>query len=290
MRDARLILPAGSGAHRMLSAAVRKRKAIVFAGLPGVGKTLLLQQTALLSHAAGRPLYLLQWDIARQGFETPAILARYPEVEGTTHAAIRRAAGFWVRDAVANWAAAHAGDEALLLGEAPFVGNRLIELARREADAAEPFLAAGTTEFIIPAPTIAVRRAIEATREREIERPRHTREAANAPPNVLTLLMQELRAAGAALGVPGVRPEGGYDPDVYTAVYLRLLEHRHARALPIDECWPVIASPYQLDMGATELQPSPAEVQTAMEQAEALGSARIQYDAQNWFRVSQQPA
>jgi len=58
--------------------------------------------------------------------------------------------------AVANWAAAHAGDDALLLGEAPFVGNRLIELARREADAAECFLAARTTLFIVPAPTLAV--------------------------------------------------------------------------------------------------------------------------------------
>jgi hypothetical protein len=290
MRDARLILPAGSGAHRMLSEAVRNCKAIVFAGLPGVGKTLLLQQTALLSHAAGRPLHLLQWDIARQGFETPAILARYPEVEGSTHAAIRRAAGFWVRGAVANWAAAHAGDEALLLGEAPFVGNRLVELARRETDAAEAFLAARTTEFIIPAPTLAVRRAIEASRQREIEQPRHAREAANAPPNVLTLLMRELRAAGAALGVPGVRSEGGYDPDVYTAVYARLLEHRHARALTIDECWPVAASPYELDMGATELQPSPTEVQTAIEQAEALGMAQLEDDVRNWFRMPGEPA
>src|ERR1700730_9864932 len=284
MRDARLILPAGSRAHRMLSGAVQNCKAVVFAGLPGVGKTLLLQQTALLSHAAGRPLFLLQWDIARQGFETPGILARYPEVEGTTHAAIRRAAGFWVRGAVANWAAAHAGDDALLLGEAPFVGNRLIELASRESDAAEHFLAAPSTQFIIPAPTLAVRRAIEATREREIEQPRHAREAANAPPNVLTLLMQELRAAGAALGVAGARSEGGYDPDVYTAVYLRLLEHRHARALAIDECWPVVGSPYELDMGATELHPSPAEVADAVVRVEALGAVELERTVRQWYR------
>jgi hypothetical protein len=289
MTDTRLVLPAGSPALRMLSEAVQRCKAVFFAGLPGVGKTLLLQQTALLSHAAGRPLHLLQWDIARQGFETPGILARYPEVAGTTHAAIRRAAGFWVRGAVKNWAAAHIHDDALLLGEAPLVGNRLIELARREADAAESFLAAHTTEFIIPAPTLAVRRAIEAMREREIEQPRHAREAANAPPNVLTQLMQELRAAGAALGVPGALPAGGYDPDVYTAVYSRLLEHRHARTLIIDECWPAAASPYDLDVAATELHPSPAQVQTAMDQAEALGSTRLEYEVRNWFRVSQQP-
>jgi hypothetical protein len=279
-----LILPAGSLAHRMLSGAVRNCKAVVFAGLPGVGKTLLLQQTALLSHGAGRPLHLLQWDIARQGFETSEILARYPELEGTTHAAIRRATGFWVRGAVANWAAAHAGDDALLLGEAPLVGNRLIELAWRESDAAEDFLAAPSTQFIIPAPTLAVRRAIEATREREIEQPRHAREAANAPPNVLTLLMQELRAAGAALGVADARSEGGYDPDVYTAVYLRLLEHRHARALAIDECWPVLASPYELDVGVTELRPTPSEVADALARVEALGAVELERSVRQWYR------
>jgi len=284
MSDARLVLPPRSVAHRMLSGAVQNCKAVVFAGLPGVGKTLMLQQAALLSHAAGRPLHLLQWDIARQAFETPGILARYPEVEGTTHAAIRRAAGLWVRGAVANWAAAHAGDDALLLGEAPFVGNRLIELARCEADAAESFLAASTTLFIIPAPTLAVRRAIEAMREREIEQPRHARETANARPSVLTLLMQELRAAGAALGVPGARSEGGYDPDVYTAIYARLLEHRHARALEIDECWPVVASPYDLAMGATELHPSAAEVAEALARVEALDALELEQAVRHWYR------
>jgi hypothetical protein len=284
MSDARLVLPPRSAAHRMLSGAVQSYKAVFFAGLPGVGKTLLLQQTALLSHAAGRPLHLLQWDIARQGFETPGILARYPEVEGTTHAAIRKAAGLWVRGAVASWAAAHAGDDALLLGETPLVGNRFVELARREADAAESFLAARTTLFIIPAPTLAVRRAIEATREREIEQPRHARETANARPHVLALLMQELRAAGTALGVPGARSDGGYDPDVYTAVYSRLLEHRHARALSIDECWPVVSSPYELDGSTTELHPSPAEVADALARVEGLDALELEQAVRQWYR------
>jgi hypothetical protein len=284
MSDSRLILPPGSPVHRMLSGAVQNCKAIVFAGLPGVGKTLMLQQTALLSRAAGRPLHLLQWDVARQAFETPGILARYPEVEGTTHSAIRKAAGLWVRGAVADWAEVHRSDDALLLGEAPFVGNRLIELAWRESDAAERFLSAPTTQFIIPAPTLAVRRAIETLRAQEMERPRHVREAANAPPNLLALLMQELRAAGAALAVPGVRSEGGYDPDVYTAVYLRLLEHRHARALTIDECWPVVSSPYDLDIGVVELRPSPAEAAAALGRVEALGALELERAVRQWYR------
>ena len=283
--DPRLILPADSMARRMLSAAARNCKAVIFAGLPGVGKTLMLQQMALLSHHAGRPLYLLQWDIARQSFEEPEILARYPEVDGSTHAAIRKAVGLWVRSAVADWAEAHRSDDALLLGEAPLVGNRLIELAWRESDAAEAFLAAPTTEFIVPAPTLAIRRAIESLRAQEMERPRHVREAANAPPNVLESLMQELRAAGAALGVPGAAQGGGYDPEVCVAIYARLLEHRHARPLIIDECWPVVSSPYELEIGASELRPTPAEAARALGRVEALGTAALEGAVRQWFRA-----
>jgi hypothetical protein len=267
----------------MLSAAVGHCKAVIFAGLPGVGKTLMLQQTALLSRAAGRPLYLLQWDIARLSFETPDILARYPEVDGSTHAAIRKAAGHWVRSAVAEWAAAHARDDALLLGEAPFVGGRLIELAWPDADAAESFLAAPTTEFIIPAPTLAVRHAIEAQRAREMAQPRHAREAANAPPAVLMRLMQELYRAGAALGVPGAEAADAYDPVVYPAVYAKLLEHRHVRKLSIDECWPVVASPYDLDFGVTELRPSEADAAAALARVESMGTAPLDSTVREWF-------
>ena len=119
--------------------------------------------------------------------------------------------------------------------------------------------------------------------DREIEQPRHARETANARPHVLTLLMRELRAAGTELGVPGARSEGGYDPDVYTAVYSRLLEHRHARALSIDECWPVASSPYELDMGAADLQPSPAEVADALAHVEALNALELEQGVRQWY-------
>jgi hypothetical protein len=281
--DSAVILPTTSAAFAMLSASAARCKAVLFAGLPGVGKTLLLQQMTHIAHARGRKLYLLQWDIARQACETPDILARYPEVAGATHPAIRIAVGYWVRHALARWAGEHVGDDAILLGEAPLVGNRFIEIARRCNDDAERFLAASTTEFIIPAPTTQVRAEIAALRARDLERPRHVREAANAPPNLLDALMEELRTAGAALGVPGAEGGRGYDPDLYAAIYTRLLAHRHVRTLLIDACFPVVASAYELGTDVVELAPAATEVAAALACAESLGRAELDRRVLRWF-------
>src|SRR3954471_19004712 len=97
------VLPQDSELYRRLYAAAVERRCVFFAGLPGVGKSLLLQQLSLIAHEAGRKVSLLQWDVARGSFETPEILARFPEVDGVTHAVIRKAAGLWARGAVATW-------------------------------------------------------------------------------------------------------------------------------------------------------------------------------------------
>jgi hypothetical protein len=178
---AEVILPPDSALFDALHQAAQARRCIFFAGLPGVGKSLLVQQQALLAHAAGRVVHLLQWDVARGAFETPALLARYPEVHGVTHPAIRRGVGLWVREAVQRWDATHPAPEHLLVGETPLVGNRLVELAQVHPDAVEPLLADHErTVFFIPVPTRNVRHAIERSRGREMASPRHAREAATA--------------------------------------------------------------------------------------------------------------
>src|SRR4051812_33410477 len=122
---AELVLPRDSALYQALAGAARQRRCVFFAGLPGVGKSLLIQQVALLAREAGLQVHLLQWDVARGAFETPEILARYPEIDGITHAAIRKAAGLWVRQAVQAWDRQYADPSHLLIGEAPLVGNRL---------------------------------------------------------------------------------------------------------------------------------------------------------------------
>ncbi|MCB0062552.1 MAG: hypothetical protein KDE19_10575, partial [Caldilineaceae bacterium] len=130
-----------------------EQKLVLFAGLPGVGKSLFLQQMALLAHEAGRTLHLLQWDVTRAAFETPEIMARYPEINGVTHAAIRKAVGLWARNAVNEWHSNHAAAADLLIGEVPLIGNRLIELVQPIDDAVEPLLAGEQCTFVLPVPT-----------------------------------------------------------------------------------------------------------------------------------------
>ncbi len=279
------VLPADSALLRALREAGRARRCIFFAGLPGVGKTLLIQQQALLAHAEGRAVHLLQWDVARTAFETPALLARYPEVDGVTHAAIRKGVGLWVRDALWRWHAAHPELRHLLIGELPLVGSRLIELARVHEDPAEALLADEQSLFLIPAPTGEVRAAIERSRAREMASPLHEREAANASIDVLRALWPELLRAAPALGVEAGDPAAGYDPIVYVQIYRGLLRHRHTMPLAIDHVLPVSASPYELDTVASELRAEPDEVDRAMQAVAAWPAARLAAEVDGWFRV-----
>ena len=92
-----LVLRSGSALFRDVDRLALNARIAVFCGIPGSGKSLILGQLARLAHDAGRPVHLLQWDVARLAFETPTVLARFPEVDGVTHAVIRRAASMWAR-------------------------------------------------------------------------------------------------------------------------------------------------------------------------------------------------
>ena len=209
---------------------------VFFAGLPGTGKSLLLNQLAHLGHRAGRTIHLLQWDVARPVFEATPAAARYPTVAGVTHAIVRRAVGLWVRDAIAGWERAHPGRQHLLLGETPFIGNRFVELARHEPDQAEPLLAGAGCRFVLAVPTREVRAFLEAERERRNAHPRHEREKEDAPPAVLRALWREVAAIGRAVGV-GTGADD-YDPIVYRAVYERVLRHRTLDVVTLDTVLP----------------------------------------------------
>jgi hypothetical protein len=284
MGSASIILSPESALFGALNQAAQAHRCIFFAGLPGVGKSLLLQQQAHLGQAAGRVVHVLQWDVARGAFETPALLARYPEVNGLTHPAIRRGVGLWVREAVRHWDATHAAPEHLLIGETPLVGNRLVELAQAHTDAVEPLLAdTQRTLFFIPVPTRDVRHAIEHSRQQELASPRHARETANATLGVLALLWGELERAAALLGMPPAAP-GEYDPDLYLEVYRRVLRHRHSRALPINHVLPVSTSPQELDGIASELRADPRDVARITAALASSSSSQLEQDVAAWYR------
>src|SRR5262245_4021180 len=229
MRASGVIAAPGSPLHAALAELAERARMVFLAGLPGTGKSLCIHQLAHLAHTQGRQVALLQWDVARPPFEAHPAGRAYPVVGGVTHGVIRLAVGRWARDAVARWSAEHPAAEALLIGETPLVGNRLVELARPAADAAEPLLAAPSARFVVPVPSTAVRAHIEAERVRRAAAPLHDREREDAPPEVMRDLWRQLHAAAVALGLAPTSAEADppYDPDVYAAVYLAVLARRH---------------------------------------------------------------
>ena len=283
---AELILPPGSTLLNELSRAARDDRCVFFAGLPGVGKTLLVQQLAVLADRLGRRVHLLQWDVARLAFETPALLSRYPEVEGVTHAALRKAVGVWVRDAIRAWDRLHPDAGDLLIGETPLIGNRLIELVRVQDDPAERVLQSDRTEFLVPAPSQRVREAIERARAREMERPSHERETANAPLSLVQAQWSQVVEAATLLDIALPQAPTDYEPAVYAAVYSRLLRHRRHHVLFIDELLVPRGSAYALEVPVqSELRPNQDDVELAMTTVEDWPPDRVAMAVERWYAV-----
>jgi hypothetical protein len=281
--SADLLLDRDSPLYRTLAEAVEGRRCVFVAGLPGVGKSLLIQQLTLIAAEAGRGVHLLQWDVARGPFETPDILALYPEIDGITHPAIRKAAGLWVRQAVANWDRHHPGEADLLIGELPLIGSRLIEIVQQQGDAVEPLLAGPRSVFLVPVPAAGLRQAIERARAREMDTPRHERERANANLGVMQALWGEVIEVAERMGVPHEQTSAGYDPDTYAAVYVRLLHRREKRLLPLANLLPVRGSPYDVAAVASELLPTPLEVEQAIRAVEALPPGELERQVERWY-------
>jgi hypothetical protein len=284
-----IVQPAGP-LYDALSELARDARFVFFAGLPGTGKSLLIHQLAHLAHARGRTITLLQWDVARPAFEASEAGRRYPQINGVTHCIIRIAVGRWARGALTRWDAQNSGEAHLLIGETPFVGHRLIELARPAEDPAEPLLASESARFIVPVPSRAVRQHLEAERERRIREPQHARESEDAPPHVMRELWQQLAATARAMGIANPADVNGktpYDPQVYRDFYLRILSERHAQALAQDDILPAGAlSAYDFVVPCAELVPAADEVALSIHSVERdyPTQADVEREIEAWYR------
>ncbi|MCB8942881.1 MAG: hypothetical protein H6658_03790 [Ardenticatenaceae bacterium] len=283
-----LILPPHTPLYQTFADIVARRKLVFFAGLPGAGKSLLLKQLVLLAQAAGRTVDLLQWDVVRSPFETPHLLQQFPEVDGVTHAAIRKGVGLWARTAVHHWHTTHLNDNHMLIGETPLIGNRLMELAQPHDDNVEAMLSSEQTLFLVPVPSAAVRRHIETAREQSIADPQHEKETKDAPPNVLRALWQEVAQLGYQLNLTDTKPVGhvAYEPEVYTAVYHHLLPHRHHHILPITTILQPSGSAYDLTLNGHELAATPEavnEIMTAVQHQ--YTPAELDEIVSRWYEV-----
>ena len=250
-----------------------ERRLVFFAGIPGVGKSLHLKNFVSLAQDAGRKVHLLQWDVTRAAFETEEVLTRYPEVDGVTHAAIRKAVGLWARHGVLKWHRTYPDPSHLLVGEVPLVGNRLTELVQPLEDEAEPLLAGEKTLFITPVPSVEVRRHIELAREQSIAQPQHERERADAPPNVLHALWLELHRLAEIVNVSSGQSDTSYNPEVYAAVFDYLLRYRQRETLWVDKLLPASGSVYNVEHIKNELVAVPKEVRESLEHIEVTYTA-----------------
>lgn len=273
----RLILAPDSAIYHCLAQLIKDADRVFFAGLPGVGKSLLLQQLTLMAQAAGRSVTLLQWDVARQPFETP----RYPLAKGATHPLVIRATGAWLRGALVEW------DGDMLIGEVPLNGGRFMEIARPADDEAEALLRHPRTRFVIPVPSKDLRALIESRRARSIAAPRHANEAHDAPPDLLRALWQEVYEVAVALGLAPVTPSAApYSPQVYAAAYRHLLRHRQAQVLPIDEALQPSGSVYEHEGQTPVLQASAAQAEAILARLEAtMTPEQAIAAAEKWYEV-----
>ena len=255
----------------MLYRLVDNQRIVFLTGLPGVGKSLLLNQLAHLAHFSGHQVYLLQWDILRDAFMTDRIASLFPDIDGITHSVIRRAAGLWVRQAVAQWHQEHLGEKSLLIGEAPLIGNRLLELVLPRNDAAESILLEKSTRFVLPIPSRRIRRLMETARQTSIKNPRNSRELNDAAPEVLKALWRELIRAAMALNIqtPPKGSDEDYDPRIYESVYLQVLKHRRYEITRLNITLSTHSrSVYTFNMPVEELIPNASEVSHSIEEVE----------------------
>jgi hypothetical protein len=280
-------VPGDPALHERLERLAGAYRLVVVAGLPGTGKSLLIHQLAHLAAGAGRVIHTLQWDVARPVFEASEAGRRYPPVDGVTHAMVRKAVGLWSRRALVDWDRRHAAPAHLLIAEAPFVGGRLVELAVRAADDAEPLLAGPACRFVIAVPSAEVRRFVEAERELRATRPLHPREREDAPPQVLRDLWRELHGAALRLGITAERRDDApYDPDVYRRVYESLLRHRRVEAVRLDTVLPTSTlSVYDFGVPRADLVPREDEAGAAMREAEARypDATALAWDVERWW-------
>lgn len=260
-----LVIPPDSALHATFNQLVERADLVFFAGLPGVGKSLLLQQLALMAREAGRRVHLLQWDVARQPFESP----RYPLKDGATHPLVIRAVGAWLREALVRWDDGRDAHE-LLLGEAPLIGGRFMDIVRPADDEAEALLRDGRTRFLLPVPSVELRAHIESQRQQSIAAPRHENEAHDAPPDLLRALWRDLHQVGAQLGlVTDAMADAPYSPGIYAAVYRHLLQRRHVEQIDLCQPLPASASVYDGLDALPQLRATTAEAAAIMAQLEA---------------------
>jgi len=233
------MIPQNSEVYLQLEGLVHSSSILVISGLPGVGKSLYVNQVIEIAKLKGRKLTVIQWDVARKAFETDELSELFPMGEGVVHNGVKLCAGSWLKEVVADWIRKHDSDNDFLLIEAPLVGHRFIEIMQVSEDSdIESFLASEKMKVLVPIPSREVRIKIEEARMAQVDE--GAQSWMGAKPSVMLLIWKELCELANELGknidVTGQPP---YDPELYKFVFQRVLRNRHFVPLIIDEVFEI---------------------------------------------------
>ncbi len=228
-------IPESSTVYQSLKLSAETAKIVVFSGLPGVGKSLYVNQFKQLAQSLDKDVTVIQWDVARKAFETPEISQRFPTGDSLVHNGLKLSVGMWLMDTVKSWLSVNKEGSGLLLIEAPLVGYRFVELAHKQDDASlEAFLTGDTCQFIVPIPSEKVREKIEADRKAQVSE--DAKEWSGAKHSVMELLWKMICGIANTMGKQiSMDSQPPYDPDIYEFVFRKVLKHRHLIPLHIEE-------------------------------------------------------
>jgi hypothetical protein len=255
-----LLFHKNSRIFKTLNQHAKLAKVVMFSGLPGVGKSLYVNQFYQIAQANGKNITVIQWDMARKAFETPEILAKYPLGDGLTHNGVLISIGLWIIDVLKKWLIENTNKNALLLIEAPLLGNRFIELAKIVEDyEVEKFLKSPEFQVIVPIPSKKLRKEIEVARAKDLSE--NATVWTGAKPSVMLMLWKMVCGIANKLG-KNITLEGQplYDPIIYEFVFSKVLKNRHFITLYISKFYPVsIESEDELHgLGSLKAQPNEA--------------------------------
>jgi len=235
------IIPESSKTYKVLLEIAKNKKLVIFSGLPGVGKSLYIQEFQKIVHKLEVEIDVIQWDVARKSFESDEIAFHFPMGNGTVHDGVKIMSGLWLLDTLSKWLQENRNNDKILLIEAPLVGHRFVELIHPiENTELESFLSSDQSVVIMPIPSQDVREKIEEERTRQVSE--DAKVWSGAKPSVMLMLWKMTCGIANEFGMDiNMEEQPPYSARTYEFVFTKILKHRNFVPLIIDEVFKVPA-------------------------------------------------
>jgi len=280
------LIPTDSNVYQQIEALADQAKVVVFVGLPGTGKSLYINQYYAIARAKNKAVDIIQWDVARKSFETAKLKTIFPIKNGQTHAGTRLSAGLWLVDYIKFWQLQNENKkDKILLIEAPLVGNRFSELAHLQSEPLlESFLSSGQVQFLLPIPSLAVRKKIEADRESQV--PESAVSWSGAKLSVMHQLWLDTLDIARKKQLIETK-NNAYCPALYSKIYNKILRHRNVTMLEVNEIFDMKIQNEASLHGLINILPRAAEVRQMSTIIQKLYKNRDEMNdkADAWFET-----